>query len=477
MPSLTSRLVKQQEMLGRVASAFAISDEQFQKIVSSLHAELTSGLQKNYKRIGGELHMSPSFIHNYASPNGTALGMAIEASGKRIRISSASFDSSCSLSSSATQVFVTPKSSKHNTSSFFNYIAFCIREFLQTNNLESALGSDSSSGNRRPQRFLPLGISIGLPVSNKNKVAEVAKEDCLDLCGSDIARRLCDTILRSHLPVRVTSVTNNTVSALIAAKYTDKNTCVAASFNHGINAAYMEDINNVESLVSPSGQSTNSSFQVAINTEIGRFGTRTPDTLPLTMWDRRLDRESKHPGARVLEKLVADQYMGEIVRNLITDFMDNQLLFSHSCDVRAISAEYSFHTAYMAPIIEDASSEAKAVEDIFAAEFGISGISLADRMIIRSLCEIVAGRASRLAGAILAALVVKATAESSSASGGSQMSVALSGILFDMNVQLYENTVATLEQYLADHSGATVNVHLQNRCADLFGAAVNAASL
>ncbi|KAJ2857625.1 Hexokinase-3 [Coemansia erecta] len=465
-------------MLNKIADAFAISDACLQKIVSGLYAELTNGLQKNYKRLGGELHMSPSFIHCHTSPNGTALGMTIEASGKRIRISSASFDSVCSLSSSATQVFVTPKARKQSTSSFFDYIAFCIREFLQVNNLESKLCSDSSSGSsRKPQRHLPLGISIGLPVSSKNKVAEDAKEDCLDLCGSDIARRLCDTILRSHLPVRVTSVTNNTVSALIAAKYADKNTCVAASFNHGINAAYMEDIDNVESLSSPSSQSTDSPFEVAINTEIGRFGAKNTRILPLTMWDRRLDRESKHPGTRVLEKLIADQYMGEIVRNLITDFMDNQLLFSHNIEVEAISTEYAFHTAYMAPIMEDASSEFKTVEDIFAAEFGISGISLADRKVIRSLCEIVAGRASKLAGAIIAALVIKATASSSTAKRSNQMSVALSGVLFDTNVQLYENTVSSLEQCLTKHSDASVDVYLQNRCADLFGAAVNAASL
>ncbi|KAJ1802222.1 hypothetical protein LPJ56_006225 [Coemansia sp. RSA 2599] len=130
----------------------------------------------------------------------------------------------------------------------------------------------------------------------------------------------------------------------------------------------------------------------------------------------------------------------------------------------------------MAPIMEDTSSDFRTVEGIFAAEFGISGISLDDRKVIRSLCEIVAGRASRLAGALLAALVCKAAGSSAAAQGG-PISVALSGVLFDTNVQLYENTVSTLELYLAQHSGATVDVHLQNRCADLFGAAVNAASL
>ncbi|KAJ2776802.1 hypothetical protein GGI15_004727 [Coemansia interrupta] len=340
--------------------------------------------------------MSPSFVHSYSKPHGTSLGMAIEASGSRIRLTSVTFDISGTTTSSSTQVFITPSTHKRTTAMFFDHVAYCIREFLHTS---QAADRGASQG------FLPLGISIGLPVNGESRVDEDAKEDSLGLLGSsNVMRRMCDAITRSHLPVRVTSVTNNTVGALVAANHADKDTQICVSFNHGINAAYFESLANVEYLAENTLSDT-----VAINTEIGRFGSLGGDNLrmlPLTMWDRRLDRESRKPGARILEKLVADQYLGELVRNLITDFMDRQLIFtSEMGEVKPISKEYAFHTAYMAPIMDDRSADLESVEAVFASEFGICNTCYSDRLVVRRLCEIVAKRASRLAGALLAALV------------------------------------------------------------------------
>ncbi|KAJ1718216.1 hypothetical protein LPJ53_006623, partial [Coemansia erecta] len=341
-------------------------DSQLAEIVQGLRAEMNKGLKRNSR---SELHMSPSFVHSYSQPQGTSLGMAIEASGSRIRLTSVTFDASgatATTTGSSTQVFITPSTHKRSTALFFDHLAFCIREFLHTSRV-----ADCSENHGMSQRFLPLGISIGLPVNGECQVDEDAKEDSLGLLGSNnVAHRMCDAITRSHLPVRVTSVTNNTVGALVAANHADKNTQVAVSFNHGINAAYFESLARVEYLAE-----NPLSNVVAINTEIGRFGSvggENTQMLPLTMWDRRVDRESRHPGARVLEKLVADQYLGEIVRNLITDFMDCQLIFtSEPGEVKPISKEYAFHTAYMAPIMEDRSADLASVEAIFAAEFGI----------------------------------------------------------------------------------------------------------
>ncbi|KAI8322947.1 actin-like ATPase domain-containing protein [Martensiomyces pterosporus] len=188
------------------------------------------------------------------------------------------------------------------------------------------------------------------------------------------------------------------------------------------------------------------------------------------MWDHRIDRESRNPGHQAFEKMVADQYLGEIVRNLITDFMDSHLLFTVRCPVEKISNNYSFHTAYMGSIMEDESEELSTVDGIFAAEYGIA-TSLGDRQIIRALCETVATRASRLSGAALAALVLKSNANVSSAS------VALSGALFDMNRKMYENTIATLQEQLIKASAARANIHFQRRNSDLIGSAVTAISI
>ncbi|KAJ2583942.1 Hexokinase-3, partial [Coemansia sp. RSA 1804] len=207
------------------------------------------------------------------------------------------------------------------------FVAFCIREFINNHGLLAE--KSTTKGVNGELEFLPLGVSIGLPIStaveesrsllsqdkifsDKTRlccnVAEVSKEDSLDLGNSDVARYLHDAILCNHLPVRIASVANNVVNSLVAAQFNDKTTRVAAGFNHGVNAAYLKRTSN------DSAEDASDSSDVAINTEIGRFGSTGAalSTLPLTMWDNRIDRESKHPGMHRFEKLVADQYLGEI---------------------------------------------------------------------------------------------------------------------------------------------------------------------
>ncbi|KAJ2114222.1 hypothetical protein GGI01_001688 [Coemansia sp. RSA 376] len=419
---------KQRVRLSQIEQAFAVSTDQLNTIVKNIRTELSLGLKNDND---SSLSMSPSFVHQRTVPNGTSLGMGIEASGRRIRITSVTFDSA--ITHTSTQVFVTPRGK--SISAFFEYTAFCLREFLQSRNLD--------------HEVLPLGITIGLPI-NEERISEQAKEDSLDLCGRNVARELCDVLVRGHLPVRVTSLTNNAVSRLVAARYGDKSTGIATSFNHGVNAAYFEDLANIEKI---SGMAQG---LVAVNTEIGRFRSKT---LPLTQWDHRVDRESRNPGSRPLEKLVADQYLGEIVRNLITDLMDERLLFTQQTDVKTISTEYTFHTAYMAPIIES-SRNARA---ILETEFGVLADE-SDCQVVRTLCLVVADRAALLAGAMLAALVLKS---------GSR-SVALSGVLFDVNEKLSTDAVNTMRGLL---KSVKVEVGFQHRGAEVLGAAINAASI
>ncbi|KAJ2443518.1 hexokinase [Coemansia sp. RSA 2424] len=438
---------RQRAKLSQIEQEFAVSTDQLQAIVKRIHVELSLGLKSDSV---SSLRMSPSFVHQRTTPSGTALGMGIEASGRRIRITSAQFSSDdSSVSHTSTQVFVAPPAvtRSKSISAFFEYTAFCLREFIQAQGLD--------------HQTLPLGITIGLPISGEASINEQSKEDSLDLCGKNVARRLCDTFLRGRLPVRVTSVTNSVVSTLVAARHENKTTRIAASFNRGINAAYFERLANVELLNQPTATLDNA--LVAIDTEIGRFSS---SALPLTQWDHRVDRESKHPGARAFEKLVADQYLGEIVRNLITDLMDERLLFALRTDAKTISTEYSFHTAYMAPIIESEEAAAAILEN----EFGMA-TSEADRQIVRALCEIVANRSALLAGAMLAALVLKTRT-----GDGAPPAVALSGVLFDVNQKLASDAVNTMQSLLA-HKSSAVEVRFQRRGSEGLGAAINAASI
>ncbi|KAJ2734795.1 hexokinase [Coemansia sp. BCRC 34962] len=405
--------------LSQIEQEFALSTDQLHTIVKHIRADLSLGLKRDND---STLSMTPSFVHQRTLPLGTSLGMGIEASG-RIRITRVNFADDSTIAHTSTQVFIAPRKSMGE---FYEYTAFCLREFIQTQGLE--------------QEILPLGITIGLPVRGE--------EDSLGLGGKNMMRRFYDTFLKGHLPVRLTSVTNGAVSRLVAARHGYKAVGVAASFNRGVSAAYFERLGCVERL----GQASENEV-VAVDTEIGRFYSTT---LPLTQWDRRVDRESKYPGTRVFEKLVADQYLGEITRNLITDLMDERLLFAKAACVETISTEYAFYTAYMAPIVESSDH----VGGIMENEFGIATTE-ADRLVVQALCRIVARRAALLAGAMLAALVK------------GKRAVALSGALLDVNEKLRMEAVDTMKGLLEDMD---VEVLFQHRGAEALGAAINAAS-
>ncbi|KAJ2661228.1 hexokinase [Coemansia sp. RSA 1200] len=477
----------QQELLDQMVLAFTVCDGHLAKMLNWIVAELKESEAYNAAIGSHATGARISNAYNMAS-RGPALGMAIDASGKRIRISSTRFvevdgGKQTTSESVATQVFIPSAKARENVSEFFKFVAFCIREFINNHGLLAEKSTTSVNGATRKVNgefeCLQLGVSIGLPISTAVEesrsllshdkilpaktrlccnVAEISKEDSLDLGNSDVARYLHDAILCNHLPVRIASVANNVVNSLVAAQFNDKTTRVAASFNHGVNAAYLKRAPN------DSADALDNS-DVAINTEIGRFGSTEASlsALPLTMWDNRIDRESKHPGMRRFEKLVADQYLGEIVRNLITDFMDRQLLFSSNCEATKISDPYSFHTAYMAPIMEDTSLDLSAVGNLFATEFGIA-TSLGDRQIIRTFCDCVASRASRLSGAMLAALVCHIKPSG-------RCTVALSGVLLNSE-PIFSNTVETMYAHLKD--GKEIGVCILPGHSDLQGAALSA---
>ncbi|KAJ1857630.1 Hexokinase-3 [Coemansia sp. RSA 1822] len=418
---------EQQAFLDLVTKSFAVSDDVLNTLVTRVHAELFRGLASNTSRTS-ELLMKPSFIRPpLARPSSVSLGMSI--SGSRIRITSICVDAKSTPTRSHTQVFT-----MHEHQSVFDFAAYCVREFVQHHKL------DSSS--------LPLGVTI-VPSEST---------EYTELHSSDAGRKLCAAFVRSHLNVHVTAITRGAVSALVASRI-KKSTRVAAVFDGGVDVAYVEQLGQVSKL--RVSDETKSSL-VAIDTDIGNFGSRY-NALPVTMWDRRVDRESNNSG-RVFEKLVGGRYLGELVRNLIVDMIDQRLLFT-KCNVQEISVPYSLHTAYMGPIID----ELGAVDAVFAAEFGIN-CSESDRRIIRTLCSIVMARAARVAGAVLAAVVLKAKADADDS-----VTVVLSGTVFDANPQMLDDTVREMQCRLP-HT-VKPEVVVQSPSDELFGAAINAACI
>ncbi|KAJ2790239.1 hypothetical protein H4R21_006555 [Coemansia helicoidea] len=321
-----------------------------------------------------------------------------------------------------------------NVSALFEEVATNLAQFLNSHNVESGTGAPIS-----------LGMSIDLPLAETSKaggrVVAQTEAGCRFFMDMDIAQALDAALLRKHLPVRVTSTTNCVISTMVAAQYHFPSTCMALILNHGINAAYYEAAAKIPKIAATElGQSD---ARVAINTELASFGEQSAVIQP-TMWDNRVDRESANTGHHIFEKLVADKYLGEIVRNLITDFADDLLIFSPNTDMSTLSEPYSFYTSYMI-IMDDCSDDLHEVGDLLKANFNIESSNV-DRQIVRALCHIVAVRAAKLVGGAAAGLIRRATEAMATPAPAV---ISISGQLTEMNQPYVSCTTATAQKLVA----------------------------
>ncbi|KAJ1991144.1 hypothetical protein GGI25_003588 [Coemansia spiralis] len=433
----------QNKLLEDIAAKFDVSDEHLHEIAVDVHGCLIEGLKPDTEAKRPPCWVSyiksgiAQDIREAEKQEEVALGMTINTSANRIKIASVKFIQGAPDAINK-QIFHLSDGDITSPLRLFENAATYVADFINSHDLLP----------EQEQQPLPLGITIDLPLEETSKSGGIVVCDtnvCRGMFGNlDIAHTLNSVLLKRHLPVRVVSSTNCVISTLVSAQHHFHSTCIALILNHGINASYYEAAAKIPKI---SGTELgNSEARVAINTELARFGENSHVLCP-TMWDNRIDRESPNTGYHIFEKLVADKYLGEIVRNLITDFMDSQLIFSKDADVSTFSEPYSFFTSYMT-IMEDNSDDLHDVGDLLLAGFNIDS-SLTDRKIVRSLCQIVATRAAKLVGGAVVGLVKKATEAMESAAPAV---ISISGQLTEMN-QPYLNCTIETAKRLLENSG------------------------
>ncbi|KAJ1720930.1 hypothetical protein LPJ53_004480 [Coemansia erecta] len=436
----------QNDLLRTIATKFATSDENLLSVANEVYTSIVNGLQTDDTDSQPESlpcrvsYVKSGITQDIRAAEDTdkiALGLTINTSAGWFKMASVRLHGNGQADEVNKQIFRMPRSGSSGGSSgldtpakLFEAAATHVAEFINSHGLDST------------KQTLPLGVTIDLPLEETSKRGGrvvCGSRACSGMFGNvDIARSLDDHLAKQHLPVRVTATTNCAISTMVAAQRHFAHTCAALILNHGINAAYYERACEIPKIKgSELGNSPRA--LVAVNTELARFGEGSRALQP-TMWDHRIDRESLNTGRHVFEKLVADKYLGEIVRNLITDFMDARLIFPRDADATMFSQPYSFFTSYMT-IMDDSSEDLREVGDLLTAGFNVQASDV-DRRIVRELCRIVAMRAARLVGAAVAGIVKRA----GEAADESPAVVSISGQLTEMNQPYVRCTVDTAQR-------------------------------
>jgi len=191
----------------------------------------------------------------------------------------------------------------------------------------------------------------------------------------------------------------------MACGYKDQNTTIGLILGTGTNACYMEQLDKVGTW----DGDYNDPKQVIINTEWGAFGDNGKLNHIRTKYDEEVDLSSANPGKQLFEKMISGMYMGEIVRLIILDLLQKELLFFGHRDTyndykTPLYSRGGFYTKFVSTVETDEgigfSNTRRVLEDI-----GIRNPTFDDCAIVQHICRHVSKRAARLAGAGLAVLI------------------------------------------------------------------------
>ncbi|CAF1175679.1 unnamed protein product [Didymodactylos carnosus] len=222
---------------------------------------------------------------------------------------------------------------------------------------------------------------------------------CANVVNEDVVKLLQTAINDKDLNVDCVALVNDTVGTLMACAYQDPHTSVGLILGTGTNACYMEQLDKVGTW----DGDYNEPKQTIINMEWGAFGDNGRLNHIRTKYDEEVDLSSMNPSKQLFEKMISGMYMGEIVRLIIIDLMQQELLFlGHNQGYGDYNAPlYSrggFYTKYVSTVETDEgigfSNTRRVLEDM-----GIRNPTFDDCAIVQHICRNVSKRAARLAGA------------------------------------------------------------------------------
>lgn len=144
---------------------------------------------------------------------------------------------------------------------------------------------------------------------------------------------------------------------------------------------------------------------MAINCEWGAFDSFEHEHLPRTKYDMIVDETSNKPQEQAFEKLISGRYLGEILRLVICELIDDGVLFLGQ-NTYKLENPYVFDTAFLSLMESDPTDELLMIIGIFSHFFAVE-TTLAERQFFRALAKLIGRRAARLSACGIAAIVSK----------------------------------------------------------------------
>ncbi|KAI3502969.1 hypothetical protein L1887_31401 [Cichorium endivia] len=274
----------------------------------------------------------------------------------------------------------------------FNYIALKLSVFISTNTQTDPITPKGK-----------LGFTVSFPLlegpaaaTNKN-VIRWKSFSVNDAVGKDLAHEINEALEKHGIELRVSALVDATLGDLAGGRYYNRESVAAVTLGLATNAVYVESAQ-----LSPNAGESKLG-EMVIDMQWGNFNT---PHLPITEFDTALDSESSNPGCRMFEKLIGGIYLGEVVRRVLLKMARETAIFGESVPAK-LKIPYLLRSPDMAAMHQDTSENRDAVHEKLFEIFGIAYTSPAVREVVAEICDVVAERGARLAGACIVGIMKK----------------------------------------------------------------------
>ncbi|KAG4302375.1 hypothetical protein PCK1_001357 [Pneumocystis canis] len=308
---------------------FVISKEGLDYIIDKLIEEMDRGLSKE----GANVAMFPTWVIGY--PKGSEQGtyLTLDIGGTNFRLCKVTLLGNGKFEVIQSNYNISKELKHSNADYFFGFIAKNLKEFL-----EKYHGIEDN---------LTLGFTFSYPCRqdkiNHGVLKYWTKEfNVKNVEGHDVVQLLAEAFKKENIPVEVAILANDTTGTLIASNYVDSQTEIAVIFG---TASYMEYVKYIPKI---NHMNLPPDLPIVINCEWGAFDNEQL-VLPRTKYDIQLDLESKFPRQQTFEKMISGFYLGEIMRQILSDLCEKELFFKGQC-FKMIKIPYSFQTPYLSLI-------------------------------------------------------------------------------------------------------------------------------
>jgi len=267
--------------------------------------------------------------------------------------------------------------------------------------------------------------------------------NCSESIGEDVVGMLQRAIdIRGDIKVKVIVLINDTVGTLMSCAYQDNKTAIGLILGTGTNACYIENIDRIDTL--EDFQEETSFKEMIVNTEWGAFGENGSIDFIRSRYDDEIDKTSINVGKQIFEKMISGMYLGEIVRLMILDLIDRELMFVEEMKKNAyrhaLFTKGSFYTKYLNEIESDSNAKFSRTKRILKELAGIENPSLQDCTVVKYICNAVTKRAAKLTAAGLAVIIKRMNK--------SDVTIAVDGSLFRYHPRLQIILEATLKNLI-----------------------------